>query len=65
MSAWPAPSSLTDAALRARIAYLQSVPEDDEMGDDTLSAAGWRELHALEAERDRRLAAIDHAQEPV
>lgn len=63
MSAPPDPSSLSDAALRDRLAYLQSVPEEDAWGDDNMTAAGWRELHALEAERDRRLAAIDHASE--
>jgi hypothetical protein len=56
MSASPDPSSLSDAALRDRIAYLQSVPEDDAWGDDNLTGAGWRELHALEAERDQREA---------
>jgi hypothetical protein len=46
--------ALDDAALAARIAYLRSVTDDPELGDDNLTGAGWVELAALEAEQARR-----------
>lgn len=45
---WP------DVDLRGRIAYLEGLAASDE---DALNASGYRELQALEAERDRRSVA--------